>query len=81
MRHEEHVKVLAALKPLAEIWQAYLANNLDDEARRFWGLENQHENQTLPRDNEIYAGRGGKCLLTLEDCRMAQVTIDYIGRS
>jgi hypothetical protein len=63
--------VRQALKPLAEIWEAYQANNLDDEARRFWGVNLEHENTLSLDDITLYSGRGGKVLLSLEDCRLA----------
>lgn len=60
------------LRPLAAIADAYDANELDDEARRFWGIENQHENDTPPDRIELYQGRGGRRLLTLADCFAAR---------
>lgn len=61
----------AALKPLAAIWEAYLANALDDEARRFWGNDDEHENQTPPGEIELVSGRGGEQLLTLLHAKAA----------
>lgn len=60
--------VIEILQPLIDIADAYDSNNLDDEARRFWGLELENENQTDPRDIELYTGRGGRRLLTLKQC-------------
>lgn len=61
-----------ALAPLVAIADAYDANELDNEARRFWGIDNQNE-ETTPHDQiELYSGRGGKRLLTLEDCMFAR---------
>jgi hypothetical protein len=54
--------------PLKDIAQAYLDNDLDDEARRFWGPNLEHENQRDPKDIVLVASRGGRTLLTLEDC-------------
>ena len=71
-------KCIEALQPLANIWQAYLTNDLDNEARRFWGVSYEHENQTAPEYIELYAGRGGKRLLTLADCRNAAATITML---
>lgn len=63
---------MEALLPFAQIWDAYLANELDDEARRLWGAQGEHENKVSPKDIELYSGRGGKRLLTLDDCRQAK---------
>lgn len=57
-----------ALVPLVRIADAYDANNLDDEARKRWGPNLEHENTTPPEQIELYLGRGGKQLLTLKDC-------------
>jgi len=57
-----------ALQPLVAIADAYDANALDDEARKFWGENNENENQRDPKEIELYAGRGGKRLLTLQQC-------------
>jgi hypothetical protein len=60
------------LDKLADIWQAYLDNELDDEARRYHGGKAiRHENTTPPEDIELYQGRGSRRLLTLADCRDA----------
>lgn len=67
--------LVAALRPLAAIADAYDANELDDEARKFWGVECQHENNTPPDRIELYAGRGGRRLLTLADCFAARAAI------
>jgi hypothetical protein len=65
--------LLASLRPLAAIADAYDANELDDEARRFWGPDNARlENQIDPAKIELYAGRGGRQLLTLADCFAAR---------
>jgi len=62
----------AAIEPLVRIANAYDANELDDDARKFWGLENEHTNDTDPDDIELYQGRGGKRLLTLGDALRAR---------
>jgi len=67
--------MLAALRPLAAIADAYDANELDDEARKFWGVESRHESDTPPDRIELYQGRGGKRLLTLADCFAARAAI------
>ena len=69
-------KIIAALLPLVAIADAYDANELDDEARKWWGkgLPNQ-TNTTDPADIELYQGRGGKQLLTLAHCLAAREAI------
>lgn len=62
----------ALLEPLRRIGQAYHDNALDDEARKYWGPDNDpHENTTDPKNIVLYSGRGGKELLTLDDCLAA----------
>lgn len=57
------------LKKLAAIADAYDENGLDDEARRFWGPDgNETENSTPKHKIILYQGRGGRTLLTLQDC-------------
>ena len=69
-------KVVEALTPLAAIADAFDANELDDEARKFWG---QHSVNTTPHEDiELYQGRGGKQLLTLADCTFARATLAEI---
>lgn len=67
--------MLKALKPLVDIAEAYDNNALDDEARKFWGLNSEHQNTTPPAKIELYQGRGGKRLLTLEDCLFARAVV------
>jgi hypothetical protein len=67
-----------ALRPLAAIWEAYLANELDDEARRFWGADLEHENAVSPSEIELYSGRGGKELLRLSECRDAAAALTML---
>jgi hypothetical protein len=57
-----------ALMPILEIANAYYSNNMDDEARRYWGENYEHENKTPPENIILVTGRGGKTLLTLGDC-------------
>lgn len=64
--------LVEALRPLAMLADAYDADNLNDEARRFLGGARKTENTTPPKDMELYAGRGGKQLLTLENCNAAR---------
>lgn len=56
-----------ALEPFVAISRAYDANELDDEARKFWGERLQHSNETPLDEIEIFSGRGGRRLLTLAD--------------
>jgi hypothetical protein len=65
-------RLLNALQPLIDIAQAYDDNALDDEARKFWGPNDEHRNTTTPNNIELYTGRGGRRLLTLEDCLNAR---------
>jgi hypothetical protein len=64
-----------ALAPLVAIADAYDDNELDDEARKRWGKNLEHENQTPPEDIELYSGRGGAQLLTLRDCLRAREAV------
>lgn len=59
----ENLALRKALEPLAKIWDAFKANSLD-EARPDWGDEDGI-------DKELYSGRGGKQLLTLQMARFA----------
>lgn len=61
--------ILAALRPLENIANAYDDNALDDEARKQgdWGT-----NTTPPDQIELYSGRGGKTLLTLAHAMQAR---------
>lgn len=61
-----------AMRPLQAIARAYHANELDDEARKFWGSENQHQNETAPADIPLVCARGGAVLLTLADALAAR---------
>jgi len=68
MRRETLKIAILALEPLVQIANAYERNELDDEARRFWGPNLENQNKTPASQIELYCGRGGKCLLTLEQC-------------
>lgn len=61
-----------ALAPLVAIADAYDENALDDEARKTWGPNDEHQNERDPADIELYSGRGGRRLLTLADCLKAR---------
>lgn len=67
-----------ALAPLVNIAKAYYDNSLDDEARRFWGKNTgtENENNRDPSSIELYTGRGGGRLLTLQDCFDAKAAVD-----
>ena len=60
--------ILNAAKILAAIADRYDDNALDDEARKTWGLRDEHQNVTPPERIILYIGRGGSTLLTLADC-------------
>jgi hypothetical protein len=68
----ERDEMQKALTPLVAIADAYDANNLDAEARKFWGEPDKHENKRNPADIELYSGRGGLELLTLAHCLVAR---------
>ncbi len=42
------------LRPLITI-----ADRLDDEARKFWGQNDENKNERDPKDIILYTGRGG----------------------
>jgi len=65
-------RVARALEPLKRIADAYDENNLDDEARKKWGENYEHKNVMSPEKIELYSGRGGTQLLTLEHCFIAR---------
>lgn len=72
-------KAIKALQVLAKIADAYDANNLDDEARKYWGEDNQFQNHVEPKRVQLYAGRGGKQLLTLQDCLDARDALNELA--
>ena len=55
----------AALAPLARIADAYDANELDDEARKFWGKDYEFENNSDPADIALIVSEGGSVLVSL----------------
>lgn len=76
MNQDEKLKALQdALAPLIAIADAYDDNYLDDEARKFWGANLEHQSRKLPEDIELYCGRGGEQLLTLAHCLKARRVI------
>ena len=66
------LKVLADIADIADIADAYDANELDDNARKNWGPYMERVNHTPHNEIELYQGRGGKRLLTLQDCMDAR---------
>lgn len=66
---------LTAVEVLVAIADAYDANELDDEARKRWGKHDEHENAQDPERIVLYAGRGGRTLLTLADCFRARAAL------
>lgn len=60
------------LAPLVAIADAFDANGLDGDARKFWGIELQHAMTTSPDRVELYTGRGGAPLLNLGQCLRAR---------
>lgn len=69
---EENNALLAALAPLVAIADAYDANELDDEARKFWGRNDEHQNESAPSQIKLYAGRDGRQFLNLRHCNSAR---------
>jgi hypothetical protein len=69
-----------AANVLARIADAYDANELDDEARKHWGLNGEHTSTTPPEQVLLYTGRGGGTLLTLADCLKAREALRKIVR-
>lgn len=68
----EQTPMMQVLQPLVDIANAYDNNELDDEARRFWGANLQIENTKNPAEIILYSGRGGRELLTLQHCLNAR---------
>lgn len=75
LTEDELDEIYCALEPIAKIADKYEENLLDDEARRFWGENLEHENETPHNEIELYTGRGGRRLLTLADCFCARAVI------
>lgn len=74
------MKTRDALLPLVNIAKAFHDNNLDDEARKSWGKNLEHHNETPPDQIILYQGRGGRTLLTLQDClNAAEIHADAAG--
>jgi hypothetical protein len=67
--------VRAVMRLLAAIADAYDANELDDEARKFHGRNDEHFDARDPATIELYSGRGGNRLLTLQNCLDARSAI------
>lgn len=60
---------------MVRIKQAWETNGLDDEGRRFYGENDERESDTPARSIELIQGRGGRCLLTLQE------VFDAIGQA
>jgi hypothetical protein len=74
-------KVIKSLQVLAAIADAYDANALDDGARKFWGMDNEHQN-TMPHEQiGLCLNRGGKHLLTLADCMVAREALTELCKT
>lgn len=71
-------EVKAALLPLKLIADAFDANELDAEARKSWGKNDEHHNTTDPAKIELYQGRGGRELLTLAQCFAARTVYESL---
>ena len=61
-----------AAEPLVQIARAWDANELDDEARKFYGPKLEYRTTTHPADIDLVANDGGYALLTLEDALEAR---------
>jgi hypothetical protein len=59
------VGLLIAAAPMVAIADAFDANELDDEARKFWGRDLENTNETPPIDIELVCTDGGSVILTL----------------
>lgn len=79
MDHGTMNRVVDVLKRLALIANAYDDNDLDDEARKRWGKDLEHLNDRPASDITLYSGRGGKELLTLQDCFDARAVMHQIA--
>lgn len=78
IKADDVARLVIALQPLIDIAYAYDLNELDDEARKYWG---DNTNTTPPGEIELYAGRGGRTLLTLEDALYARQVVGEFGRN
>lgn len=64
--------VTEALAPLVAIANAFDANGLDDGARKIWGRNDEHINQTDPAEIELVTTDSGALLLSLADALTAR---------
>jgi hypothetical protein len=73
------IPIRQACRILARIADAFDANELDDEARKWWGPDGVTPvyNTRRPEDIILYTGRGGKTLLTLADCIAARDALKH----
>lgn len=67
-----------ALSPLALIADRWESNDLDDDARRFWGREDEIQNTRRPEEILLFSGRGGSELLFLSDALLAREVLREI---
>jgi hypothetical protein len=71
---------IQALAALANVWQRYMTNELDYEARRYWGKdcetkpENRNYNAASLEDVVLISTKGGSPLVTLADANQAYKT-------
>jgi hypothetical protein len=73
-------RLLETIQPLVQIADAYDDNALDAEARKYWGRFMEHANDRDPKDIILYQGRGGRELLTLQDCLDARnIAVELIN--
>jgi len=73
---DEASGIEAALAPLVAIANAYDANELDDEARKFYGAHDEIPADRDPAGIELYSGRGGRELLMLSDAIAARTVLE-----
>lgn len=74
----EPQKLSTILLKLCAIADAYDANMLDDEARKFWGRNNEFQNDTHPKDIDLVTARGGATLLTLADALAVRAALEDV---
>ena len=72
-------RLVSSVRVLAHIADRYDDNALDDEARKFWGKNDEHTNTTPPERIELYSGRGGGELLNLKHCLDARTTLQDLN--
>jgi len=78
-RLSQYKVAVEAAKVLSLIADAYDDNALDDEARKWWGADDEYTNETPHHLITLYEGRGGRTLLTLADCMRAREVLLQIN--